>query len=171
MATEARLNLYNPEEDNMTREEEVVRNPVIPMAFSEAQRIMLQGLAIFMNTRKTKKLLDVTMAGIAKLYQQLSPEDREALDEGSGEAGFEAGVYAPELFSRDIPKQQEWAKTLATFLATQRSATGAGLPATSATSATGCRGCGCGTPGCNKGGGAKLSPGFLAKVRRHLAKL
>lgn len=31
------------------------------------------------------------------------------------------------------------------------------------------RGCGCETSGCDKGSGAKLSPGFLAKVRKLLA--
>ena len=148
----------------MTREEEVERRPVIPLPFSQAKQIMLGGLSVFLGTKnKTKMLLEKTMAGIILAYQQLSPEDREALDEGSGEAGFVAGVSVPRLFPRDVGRQEQWAQMLAAFLSSQTSATGAGH--------VGCRGCGCGTPGCNKGAGAKMSPGFLAKVRRHLAKL
>lgn len=33
----------------------------------------------------------------------------------------------------------------------------------------GVRGCGCGEPGCNRGGGSKMSPAFLKKVRKAFA--
>jgi hypothetical protein len=178
MATTATLQLYDPVEDNMTTEEQQVLRPIVTMPFAQAQSIMVGGLMNFLKTpRKTLRLLKDTMAGITRAFGLLSPENRELLNIASGEAGFLAGVNTPILYPRDTERQTEWATKLGNFISTQR-----GTPSSSDVGnqgqpeqeqeqeqpTGGCRGCGCGTPGCNKGGGAKLSPGFLAKVRKLL---
>jgi len=149
---------------------------VLDLPFDAAKQLMIGGLATFLESEnKSKLLLDRTMEGLALAYGKMSVEDREMLDENSGEQGFLNVVNAPKLFPRSLKKQDEWARALGRFVLDQDSVMMPPNPPSAGAPEAGRGGgrgsCGCGTPGCNKGAGAKMSPGFLAKVRRHLAKL
>ena len=168
MASTATLQLVNPGGQGPQGNQQGL---VLDLPFDGAKQLMFGGLATFIQAdNKNKLLLDRTMEGLALAYNKMSLEDREMLDENSGEQGFLNVVYAPKLYPRNEKKQVEWAQSLGRFILDQDTVMLPPNPPAPVEQKGGSRNCGCGTPGCKNGGGAKLSPGVLAKVRRHLAK-
>ena len=128
---------------------------------------MMNALASYTSSRMNAGTQKLTKAVLVDLFGRLTPADRQDVDDSFRPQGFLNTVanskLSPEV-AMEIGRRLHGADDVLVtnppnpVMPNQASGSGRG----------GCRGCGCGTPGCNKGGAAKLSPGFLAKVKKHL---
>lgn len=140
---EARLRLADTGEQKVP---DMYGVPSAPVVFITLSDFLHSTLAII-PTRNGKK-------NTRDMFGELSPADRQAIDEAFSPIGF-------LNFLMNQPPQQT-ASILSGLTASHM--TGGGHLRGRAT-----RSCGCETDGCDRGSGAKMSPGFLAKVRKLLS--
>ena len=131
-------------------------------ALNVVQSALFQAMADFLKTNANTSSQQLLRATMAELYGRLSPSDRQSVDDSFRPSGFLNFINLPGKITHN------WCMLVGQRLegAEDSLLQPPSVSVAAQASTGGARGCGCGTPGCNRGGAVKLSPGFLAKVRK-----